>query len=132
MVLCFVWGDYRLFISLELAALGGLTITLGSFRGYKKIIEAEAKKIHNFSDEEYEPYDAISGLNEPAKPQKKDWALIFKTFKGLISFFRILGYAVLAFSVFYLINKGLFSPIGFILGTLLVPFSALVSIKKLV
>lgn len=123
----FVLGDYKMLLSSQLAALGMLTVTLGSFRGYKALIQ---KQLDEFSEEDYAPYDEIADLDEDEKP-KKDWKLIFQTFKGLISFFRLLGYGVLVFSFVYLHTKGSLSIVGFLIGISMVPFAALVSIKRL-
>lgn len=159
-VILFVWGDYKMLLNVELAAMGTLITTLGTYRGYKKHVEKRSKDIApedadrddpDVIDKIEDPYglyddddeidtrdpeeiDVKEYVKETKKTLKKnrDWGEILRSSKGAVSIFRVVGYCVILYSFFYLVDKNIFHPFGFLIGIGLVPFTALVSAKKMV
>ncbi len=149
----FAYGDFKLLINVELGALGSIITTLGSFHGYRKMVDKRSKDLKVDEDEEdpqlekiEDPFglydddeiieddtlDVKEFIKEEKKRMKMNWGDIFSTFKANVSFFRIVGYIVIIYSFFYLLDKNLLHPIGFLLGISLVPVTLILRSKKIV
>jgi len=128
----------------QLAFIASLLIVLGSFHGYKKVVQKRAAS---------RPYrDAIETIEdrfglyeeEGSEVEQKDAKEIFEEERakikasraglrhfvqsagGFFSPYRLGGYFVLILSVLVLVRRGLFEPWSFLAGLAIVPLAALV------
>ncbi|MCV6606763.1 MAG: hypothetical protein OIF32_01000 [Campylobacterales bacterium] len=149
----FIYGEFQLLLNVEVAAVGSIITTLGSFHGYKKMVKNKAKDYEVIDDEDEDrdlnnledPYglydddeikndenlDIKKVVKEERAKLKTNWGEVFSTFKANISFFRLAGYVTIIFAFFTLLEKDLLHPIGFILGLSLVPITVLIQSKKM-
>lgn len=149
----FVYGDFKLLLNVEVGAVGSVLTTLGSYFGYKKMVEKKSKDYvvedeedetdeleriedpHGLYDEkevkEDDNLDIKEVIKEERSKMKTNWSEIIGTFKGGVSFFRILGYIFIIYSFFFLLERDILHPVGFILGLSLVPITVILRTKKI-
>jgi len=125
----------------QLAFIASLLIVLGSFWGYKRVVQKRSHITGRDSIDEiedrFELYEETElsrksprEILEEEKAKIKSKRAALKHFVmgagGFFSPFRLGGYAVLVLSVLVLIRKGLFEPASFLAGLAIVPIAALV------
>ncbi len=125
----------------QLAFISSLFIVLGSFWGYKRVVQ---KRIDITGRDSIDEIEDRFELYEETKPCDKSPREILEEEKarikskraglrhfvmgagGFFSPFRLAGYGVLVVSILVLIRKGLFEPMSFLAGLAIVPIAALV------
>ncbi|MFV0482004.1 MAG: hypothetical protein ACK5LP_08465 [Campylobacteraceae bacterium] len=98
-------------INTQLAFFSSLFIIFGTFAGYKNLVtskaEAEEERLKN--EEEIDESEKESGL-------KKSMSNLGLTMGAALSFYRIIGYALLFLSMFFLARTSMFEPLAFFVG----------------
>ena len=128
----FVHSPYFL-LNTQLAFISSLLIVMGSFYGYKKVVQKRSATpgpdtIDQIEDrfglyEEESPQEAKELFEREKERVKKGGALkhFFSTSSAFFSPYRLIGYGVLALMVLWLIGRGIFEPLSFLLGLAIVP-----------
>ena len=128
----FVHSPYFL-LNTQLAFISSLLIVMGSFYGYKKVVQKRSATpgpdtIDQIEDrfglyEEESPQEAKELFEREKERVKKGGALkhFFSTSSAFFSPYRLVGYGVLALMVLWLIGRGIFEPLSFLLGLAIVP-----------
>ncbi|MBD3841226.1 MAG: hypothetical protein IE909_04985 [Campylobacterales bacterium] len=135
-------------LNTQIAFFSSLFVTLGSYLGYKKNIEKRVE-YHTNDDDNYDEidkmddkYDLYSPQIEqtaPSEPTKEQIKQIIKEnkpkgnhlknfiggFSGMASLYRLFGYLGLIVGFFYLNNNGYLHTISYLVGFMIVPFSAI-------
>jgi len=109
-----IFGSYKVAINLEISAICVLLIAIGNYKSYKSFIEKEAQTQLEIENKQI---------------NKKSKKIGIKKLKSFVSLFRLLGYIFLIFSFFVLSKFQIISPVGFMLGALVVPISTLIGMK---
>lgn len=118
----FFVADLNAIINFELAVFSSLFISLGSFKGYKNLVQNAQKNALDLQNLDLQDTQDLTNTQDLAENEEKiKKALIFSSFKAVFSLYRILGYLVLFISLLALNYYGIFSPI-FLLGLFVVPF----------
>ncbi|BCD62037.1 hypothetical protein NitYY0826_C0905 [Nitratiruptor sp. YY08-26] len=124
----------------QLAFIASLLIVLGSYEGYKNVVQKKSS-LHNrdiiddiedrfdlYSEDEEGGEKSAKEIfeEEKAKLKSKRAALsnFFKTSGAFFSPLRLAGYAFLTIVILVLIRKDLFDIAGFLIGLAVVPLSA--------
>lgn len=115
------------------AALGALAVVAGSFAAYRRMVqnrtEAEAAAERDAISKIEDPYDLYDEEDEKPADQTPDKKLPLKEraklMGGALSPLRLLGYVLLVLGFFVLDARGLFAPLPFLAGLLIVPGAAL-------
>lgn len=115
------------------SALGALAVVAGSFAAYRRMVQNRAESAA--ADERdaiskiEDPYDLYDEEDEKPADQRPDKKLPFKEraklMGGALSPLRLLGYLVLVLGFFVLDARGVFAPLPFLAGLLVVPGAAL-------
>ena len=131
-------GKYALLNS-QLAFIASLFITLGSFYGYKGVVQKKSHlgrdiieeiedRFELYSQEKSQQLNAKELFEEERAKIKKQKAL--KNFMlgvgGFFSIYRLLGYLFLVVAILMLIRRAVFEPISFLLGLAVLPVSAMI------
>ena len=137
-------GYYLWLLNTQLAALATLFIVVGSFRGYRTLVQKRAET-HPVDDaqEELDRYDDRYELFDDREDASGDdpkvilarekeqnrlrFADTLQTFGGAVSLWRLLGYGLLIAAFFWLRSHGWFHPWAFLAGITLVPAGVLLS-----
>lgn len=107
--------------------ISSMVIILGSFYGYKKIIEKKTEYFDEKLDEDRDLVDKILDPNElweeEEEPKKTKFESIKTSFKntknyslGFLSPYRLFGYVVLIGLCFFLVKQNIFNPLAFFVG----------------
>ena len=130
-------GKYALLNS-QLAFIASLLIILGSFQGYKKVVQKKSHlerdiideiedRFELYNEEEPQQLSAKELFEEEKKKVKSQKAM--KNFilglGGFFSMYRLLGYLFLVIAVMMLIRRSMFEPLSFLLGLAILPVSAM-------
>ena len=130
-------GKYALLNS-QLAFIASLLIILGSFQGYKKVVQKKSHlgrdiideiedRFELYNEEENRHLSAKELFEEEKKKVKSQKAM--KNFilglGGFFSMYRLLGYLFLVIAVMMLIRRSMFEPLSFLLGLAILPVSAM-------
>lgn len=148
-IFCLLNGNMTWLINTQLAFLGSLIITVGSFLGYQKNVKSrvtketlkynEADTIDKIEDQ----FDLYSeddiNYNEASEEEFKEivkeeknrvkqrsFKNMLLSFGGFSSVYRIIGYTVLIIGFFYLVNNKIFDTYSYLFGLFIVPFGSLV------
>ena len=121
-------------LNTQLAFISSLLIVMGSFYGYKKIVQKRSATpgpdtIDQIEDrfglyeEQKLPQEAKELFEREKERVKKGGALkhFLHTSGAFFSPYRLIGYGVLALMVLWLIGRGIFEPLSFLLGLAIVP-----------
>ena len=127
-------------LNTQLAFIASLLIVMGSFWGYRRVVQkraavADRDAIDEIQDR-FDLYDeedrqSLSAKElfeqERAKSKKRGLGLadFVRTSSGFFSPFRLMGYLFLTIVVMVLVRKGLFEMGAFLLGLGVVPLSAM-------
>lgn len=154
-LLCLVFWELTWLLNTQVAFLSSALVTIGSYMGYKKNVDARAQD-HINEDDNYDELDKMDDkydlyspevpeveipqeptkeeIKEAMKPIKQNHFANFKSgIGGMASLYRVAGYVLLVIGFFFLNNNGYLHIYSYILGFLIVPASALVlsvSLKK--
>ena len=116
------------------AALGALAVVAGSFIAYRRMIQnradAQALQDRDAISQIEDPYDLYDEEETPQpeadeKPNKVPLKERAKLMGGALSPLRLLGYLLLVLGFFVLDARGVFEPLPFLAGLLIVPGAAL-------
>ncbi len=133
----FVEAPYFL-LNTQVAFISSLLVVLGSFWGYKRMVQKRAKKfsgrdVIEVLEDRYELYEesnkSAKEIFEEERAKIKASRANIKNFiksaPGFFSPWRLLGYLFLVVAVLVLIRKGYFEAGSFLVGLAIVPLSAL-------
>ncbi|MEA3553628.1 MAG: hypothetical protein U9R39_04375 [Campylobacterota bacterium] len=151
---CVLSGHMDWLINTQIAFFSSLMVTIGSYLGYQKNVQARAQE-HINEDDNYDELDKMDDkydlyspeveqieVKEPTaqeikdamKPIKQNYFANFKSgFSGMASLYRLFGYVGLIVGFFYLNNNGILHVYSYVFGFIIVPISALalsLSLKK--
>ncbi len=130
--------DRYALINSQLAFIASLLIILGSFQGYKKVVQKKSHlgrdiidgiedRFELYNEEENRHLSAKELFEEEKKKVKSQKAM--KNFVlglgGFFSMYRLFGYLFLVVVVLMLIRKAIFDPVSFLLGLAVLPLSAM-------
>ena len=131
-------------VSSQSAFTSSLLVTLGSFLGYKKMVEKrlevgdipkEDRDELDILDDEHDLYSDVKDLKTVIEEErakigglKNTATTLGKSVSGAVSLFRLGGYAVLFLSFLYLNRHGILNIAGFLTGLAVVPLVAFLSI----
>ncbi len=146
--LCLIFGEFIWLLNTQIALISSLLVTIGSYLGYKKNIQARAND-HINDDDNYDEIDKMDDkydlyspdveqieieeptkedIKEAMKPIKQNHFANFKSgFSGMASFYRLFGYIFLIIGFFYLNNNAYLHIYSYIIGFIIVPISALIT-----
>ena len=141
-------GEFIWLLNTQVALVSSLLVTIGSYFGYKKNIQARVQE-HTNDDDDYDEIDKMDDnydlyspkieqlevvdpskeeIQEAMKPIKQNYFANFKcAFSGMASLYRLFGYISLIIGFFYLNNNGYLHVYPYIIGFILVPISALIT-----
>jgi hypothetical protein len=147
-VLYLIFGELIWLLNTQVALISSLLVTIGSYLGYKRNIQARAIE-HINNDDNYDEVDKMDDkydlyspeieqievteatkeeIQDAMKPIKQNHFANFKSgFSGMASFYRLFGYIFLIIGFFYLNNNGYLHVYSYITGFIIVPISALVT-----
>ncbi len=125
-------------LNTQVAFISSLLVVLGSFWGYKRMVQKRAKKfsgrdVIEVLEDRYELYEesnkSAKEIFEEERAKIKVSRANIKNFiksaPGFFSPWRLLGYLFLVVAVLVLIRKGYFEAGSFLIGLAIVPLSAL-------
>lgn len=143
-------GSTLWLVNTQIAFVGSLAVTLGSYLGYKRMVSQKAQEASGALDEEDQLSqwdDAHRLYEEDVVPHKTDTAdeqcetqeeneekkpsllsMLKTTSSGVLSLFRVVGYLVLIGGFFALVNRQMFDPISYFVGLAIVPIAVLVTL----
>jgi hypothetical protein len=135
-----LFGDPKTLLNSQIAFISSLFVVLGSYWGYAGLVRRgelgfgyrdaieRIEDPHGF-DDEVAAQDAKALFEEEKRRVKKSGNLkaFLSTYRGFFSPFRLIGYLFLVVAVLVLVRKGLFDPVGFLVGLAVVPAAALVT-----
>lgn len=143
-----LFANFRWLANSQVAAVGSALVILGTYHGYRKMVERRTATEEWSEDErdDLEKIDDPHGLyeteevSENTEEVKKILAqekarvkrigtvkTLVSTGKGALSPFRLAGYAVLVAGFFFLLEKGMLQPLALLTGVATVPLAALLS-----
>jgi hypothetical protein len=139
-IFCVLQDNLVWFLNTQFAFFSAIMIILGSFVGYKNLVNSSldngnvGEDILQKYDDKYELYDEddndeidVKELNKKLKEDKIPWyKAIFLSFKGGFNFLRILGYITLVAGFLWLEKNDKFDFLPYFFGLSLVPAIALV------
>ncbi len=133
----FVSSPYYL-LNTQLAFISSLLVVLGSFYGYKKVVQSKAggevhkDAIDNIEDrfdlyDEENTDDAKELFERMRQKSKRNGGIknFFTTARGFFSPYRLFGYGFLVVSVLILAKNGYLEIGSFLLGLTIVPVGAM-------
>jgi len=140
----FFQKNYIYLLNTQIAMIASLFVTLGSFLGYKRVVQ---KRYKDFIGDDRDTIDKIEDrfdlykesqiiqdhkkLFEEEKKRVKSAKEGIKNFiltsGGFLSFYRIGAYLFLIISVLFLMDKKIFNVFAYFIGLSLVPMSALIA-----
>ena len=134
----FYLKDTTSLINSQLAFIGSFLITIGSFLGYKRVVQKKALTATtdlSSIDDKYELYEEESPPSDPkvlfeeekAKIKKFSLKTLTSTASGFFSLYRLIGYLLLVVFVLWLVRHHLFKPTPFLIGLSVVPIAAMIS-----
>ncbi len=136
--LSFVIHSPYFLLNTQLAFISSLLIVMGSFHGYKKVVQKTTATpgpdtIDHIEDrfglyEEAKPLQEAKELFEREKERvKKGGALkhFLRTSGAFFSPYRLIGYGMLTLVVLWLIGRGFFESVSFLLGLAIVPMGTM-------
>jgi hypothetical protein len=137
-------------VNTQIAFVGSLAVTLGSYLGYRQMVARKAQEAHGALDEEdqlsqwddthrlYEEGvevattqggDEANQVDDHTQEKRPSFLTMLKTTSsGVLSLFRIVGYLVLIGGFFGLVNRQMFDPISYFVGLAIVPIAVLVTL----
>lgn len=148
---CIVLDNYLWLLNTQVAFISAMSITIGSFLGYKRNIQKRVQGINLQEETNIEPRDKIDEIDDPydlygeINEQQEFTAQEIKTiiqeekskikqnsFKntlfsatGFASIYRIIGYVVLILGFFALNNNGLLHVFSYLCGLFVVTIATL-------
>ncbi|BAF69837.1 hypothetical protein [Nitratiruptor sp. SB155-2] len=137
----FFIGNRYFLLNSQLAFISSLLVVLGSFYGYKKMIEKRVGTVtkdiiddiedrFDLYDEEQESIQDAKALFEEEKAKikgaKKGLTNFLKTANGFFSPYRLFGYLFMVIAILVLIKHSMFDAWSFLMGLGVVPVSALI------
>jgi len=152
-VLFTLMGEYLWILNSQVAVISSITVTLGSYYGYKKNIDRRVETHENFDDnyDEIDKMDDQFDLYSPDVPEieikeqmtkeeikeeikknkdalkKNNVKNLYKSFGAMSSIYRLGGYVILVLGFFFLNNNGNLHIFSYLGGFLIVPILALVT-----
>ena len=136
-------------INTQVAFICSMLIVFASFLSYKVMIEKRLESgdigydrdVLDSLDNQFELYEENEEINKDLSAEefkeiykeeraklggaKRSFLNLVKSFRGVLSIFRIGSYGFLFMSVLFLIKKDIFEPIAFLIGIGFVPISSL-------
>ena len=145
---CLLENNMVWLLNTQVAFVGSLSVTLGSFLGYRNLIKKQIEAGNQGDDslleklnDRFELYDdedeseKETSIKDDVQEEKKEkislLTLLRMSSSGVVSVFRIVGYGVLVGSFFVLKNHQLFVAIPFFFGLSIVPVLAIVMMIRL-
>lgn len=151
-VVCLAFGNYLWLLNTQVAFISAMSITIGSFWGYKRNIQNRVESLEKNAEPTSEPRDKIDEIDDPHdlygeineqvefttaeiktiidEEKKKVKQNSFKntifSATGFASLYRLAGYAVLIFGFFALNNNGLLHLFSYLSGLFIVTLATLV------
>lgn len=153
-IFCVLLGRFDWLLNTQVAFISSLLVTIGSYLGYKKNIQARVQNHPNLNkenddydeldqmDDQFDLYSldikqdepkelSVNEIKEEIKKNKKaikkdNFKNFQRSFTAMTSLYRVAGYVFLVVGFFYLNNNGYLDVVPYILGFLIVPISALV------
>ena len=145
---CVIFGQFQWLLNTQLAFVSSLLVTMGSYYGYKKNVEARVED-HINDDDNYDELDKMDDkydlyspeveniekeeeytkeeIKEAMKPIKQNYFANFKSgFSGMASLYRLSGYVFLIICFFFLNNNGYLHIWSYMFGFLIVPIASLI------
>jgi hypothetical protein len=127
----FFWGGAVWFLNLQAGFFGSFLIIIGSFLGYKKMVNYKVSTYDNepdMIDKMEDPYDIWSDENELSGDADKNAsknAAKPATLKGFFSPYRIASYMLFFVLFLLLVKSGNFAVILFLTGITCAPLSVI-------
>ncbi|WP_200763940.1 hypothetical protein [Nitrosophilus alvini] len=149
-IFCLINNNFIWMLNTQVALLGSLAVSFGTYISYKKVVEEKSKE-HIVADnrdvlekieDPYFVYDEESeseGIDEKTfkeivveeKKKLKSPKTALKNFvltsKGFLSIYRIAAYAFLAVTLLMLIDRKVLDIFSYLVGLSIVPVSALIT-----
>jgi len=145
---CAIFGQFQWLLNTQLAFISSCLVTIGSYYGYKKNIDARVED-HSNEDDNYDEIDKMDDkydlyspevestpkgeqyskeeIKEVMKPMKQNYFTNFKFgFSGMASLYRVAGYVFLIICFFFLHNNGYLDIWSYMFGFLIVPIASLI------
>lgn len=135
---CLMEGNMIWLANTQIAFVGSLSVTLGSYLGYRRMIERKLtdgdvgdQQILEKIDDRFElhddPEEAIDGETiQKQLPKIGLFSLMKFSSSGMLSIFRLFGYGLLIGGFFVLVNRGVFQAVPYFFGLGIVPAAALI------
>ena len=139
-IFCILQHNFDWFLNTQFAFFSAMMIIMGSFIGYKNLVNSSldngnvGEDILQKYEDKYELYDEedeeeidVKELKKRLKENKIPWyKAIFLSFKGGFNFLRILGYITLISGFLWLDRNDKFDFLPYFFGLSLVPAVALI------
>jgi len=144
---CVIFGQFQWLLNTQLAFISSTLVTIGSYYGYKKNIDARVEDYID-ADDNSDALDAIDDkydlysleehleqkeqyskeeIQEAMKPIKQNYFANFKSsLSGLASLYRVSGYLFLVICFFFLNNNGYLHILSYMFGFLIVPIASFI------
>jgi len=149
-VFCLINNNFIWLLSTQVALLGSLAVSFGTYVSYKKVVEEKSKEhivadnrdIFEKIEDPYFVYDEESKSEEidekafkeivaeekkKLKSPKNALKNFISTSKGFLSIYRIVAYAFLAVTLLMLIDRKTLDIFSYLAGLSIVPLSALIT-----
>lgn len=136
-VLIGVFQNETWLLNTQIALVCSMMITLSSFFAYKALIKQRVQEGDLGDDRELlDKIEDPHGLyddEEVVKPSaiesvKKSTRNVLRSYKGVLSPYRLVSYAFLCISVLFLIRHTSFDAIAFLVGLSIVPLASLLGV----